>query len=233
MLPLLAVSWMWTKSMARSVMTWVMLALPTGIAWAVQHAGASQNPSFNPLWLVFAQLMTGLMLASGHWLQERDQGTWDTLRISAVPLGGLIAMQALLVSGLALGSEVLVFVVIHGDAPWSLPLFVAMLAGTIPATMLGVLIGVAGRSGRSGNMLATVVMLVLFLGTITVSGLTHYALLAILLHGLPSILAMSALNAGLAGHYAAFRISLGLSAWFLVMVALLTWTLRRRYLNGQ
>lgn len=229
---ILEVSWHWCKDILRNVMLWLMLALPTGIAWAVMHTGAPSAQPFSAIWLVFAQLMTGLMIASGHWLEEREQGTWQALRLSPVPIGWLLVAQAALITLLTMLSELLVFAVNHGATAWSAPLGLYMLLGAVLASALGVLIGVASRSGRSGSMLATEIMMVLFLGAVTAPGLAEYPALRTVLHWLPSVLSVSALSAGLAGGYPSMSYSIGLAAWLLAVLALLAWVLRRQYSVG-
>ncbi len=228
---LIAVSREWAHDLGRNVMMWLMVALPTGLAWAVLHTGPPMPLS--PVWLVFAQLMTGLLLASGHWLEEREQGTWAPLQLGAVAIGWLIAVQTLLVTVLALASEVLVFAVNHGALAWTLPLIVAMVGSGLPATLIGVAIGMASPSSRAGHMLATVVMLVLFLATLTAANFSRAPLLHALLHGLPSLLAATALHAGFAGHYAPPSADLGLLGWILGLGALVGWILRWTYVSGR
>jgi len=229
----LAISWQWTKEMAKNAMLWVMVALPTGIAWAVMHTGTGGAQPFAALWLVFAQLMTGLMLSSGHWLEEREQGTWQALRVSPVPVGWLLAAQAALISVVTFLSELLVFWVNHGASPWSGPLASYTVLGAVTATAIGVLIGVLSPSARAGSMLATVVMLVLFLGAITAPGLAGFPLLKDALRWLPSVLTLTALNAGLAGSYPPASTTAVLGLWLLLALACVHLALRREYRDGR
>lgn len=230
MVVIAAVSWQWSRDILKNVMLWLMLALPTGIAWAVLQTQGAQ--AFGAIWLVFAQLMVGVMVASGHWLEEREQGTWQALRLSPVPIGWLLAAQASLISLVTLASQLLVFAVDHGTARWSLPLVMFMLIGAVLASVLGVLIGIASRSARSGSMLATVAMLALFLGAIAAPGLVGHPTLYALLHWLPSVLSASALGAGLAGGYPPPSTSVGLGLWLLALLASLGMVLRRQYRDG-
>ncbi len=227
-----AISLQWGKDILRNVMLWLMLALPTGIAWAVMQAQGAASQEFGAIWLVFAQLMAGIMVASGHWLEEREQGTWQALRLSPVPIGWLLFAQGALITLLTLISELLVFWVNHGVDRWSSPLVVSMLFGAALASFLGVLIGIASRSARAGNMLATVVMMVLFLGAITAPGLSGYPALHAMLHWLPSILAAASLSAGLAGYYPPASTNLALALWLLAVIVSLGIILRRQYRLG-
>ncbi len=230
---MLAVVREWLRDMGKNSMLWVMVLLPAGLSWAVLHAGGSAEQPFSALWLVFAQLMTGLMLSSGHWLEEREQGTWQALRLSPVPVGWLLFAQAFLLSLVTLASELLVFLADRGSAPLTLPLALYALFGAALATAIGVLIGIGGRSARTGSMISTVVMLVLFLGAVTAPGLKSYTALHALLGWLPSVLSLSALDAGLAGSFAATQTNLALGLWFLVVMSATGFLLRRQYVEGR
>lgn len=230
---IVAVSWQWCKDILKNAMLWVMVALPTGIAWAVMHTGAPGSQQFSVIWLVFAQLMTGLMISSGHWLEEREQGTWQALRLSPVPIGWLLFTQAALVALVTLTSELLVFAANHGSAPLTLALGLYILFGAVLSTALGVLIGIGSPSARSGSMLSTVVMLVLFLGAVTAPGLRGFPTLHAVLGWLPSVLSISALSAGLAGGYARASTNVSLALWLLAVLLGVSLVLRKQYTDGR
>lgn len=230
---MLAVSRQWCKDLGKNAMLWLMVLLPAGLAWAVLHASGQGPQPFSSLWLVFAQLMTGLMLTSSHWLEEREQGTWQALRLSPLPVGWLLFTQGTLLSLLTLGGEALVFAVNRGTAPLTLPLAVYGLVGAAFATSLGVLIGVGSRSARSGSMLATVTMLVLFLGAVTAPGLNAMPALHRSLAWLPSVLSASALEGGLRAVWAPVTTDLALSLWLLAALAATGAVLRRQYRDGR
>ncbi len=229
---MLAVSRQWCRDMAKNAMLWVMVLLPAGLSWAVMHASSQGSQPFSTLWLVFAQLMTGLMLASGHWLEEREQGTWQALRLSPVPIGWLLFAQGGLLALVTLGAELLVFAVNRGATPLTLPLAVYGLFGAVLATALGLLIGIASRSARSGSMLSTIVMLVLFLGAVTAPGLKSLPALHGGLAWLPSVLSVQALDGSLQGVYAPLSVNVVLGLWLLAVLAATGLVLRRQYRDG-
>jgi hypothetical protein len=173
------------------------------------------------------------MTSSGHWLEEREQGTWQALRVNPVPVGWLLAAQAALITVLTLASELLVFWVNHGASPWSGPLASYTVLGAVTATAIGVLIGVLSPSARAGSMLATVVMLVLFLGAITAPGLAGLPPLRAALRWLPSTLSLTALGAGLGRSYPATSTTIGLASWLLLAVGGTSLALRRDYVDGR
>lgn len=223
-----AVSWRWCQDVLRSPVMWVMLVLPAGLSWTVLHAQPSGPQRLDGMWLVFAQVMTGLMFASSHWLEEREQGTWQRLRLSPVPVGWLLLAQCALAAVLTLGSELIVWGVNAAGTPLDGSLLAGMLAGAILATAIGTLIGVASPSARSGSMLGMVVMLVLFLATIAAPGLSGQPLLHALLGGLPSVLAARALASGPAPGLALA----GMGLWLVAVVGTLAAVLRRQYGKG-
>lgn len=222
----------WAKELLKNPTLWVMLVLPAAMAWVVGHAtGASAVLA--PLWLVFAQLMTGLMLASGHWLEERQQGTWQALRVSPVPIGWLLAAQAALVTVLTLLSELLVFALNRAGAPFTPAVLAFMLVGAVFATLLGVLIGVASPSARSGNLLATLAMLVLFLAAVAGQGVAGGTDLRPILGWLPSVLTLSAFGAAFSAALPSLAELLGLALWLVALVVALRLALRRQYADGR
>lgn len=223
----------WSKEIVKNPMFWLMLALPAAMAWIVGRSVGSGGQPFSPIWLVFAQLMTGLMLSSGHWLEERQQGTWQALRISPVPIGLLLFAQATIVTAATTISELLVFWLTHGSSPLTPELVLLVVVGAIVATQLGLLIGVGSGSARSGNMLAMVCMLVLYLAALAGPGLVSIPDLRTLVDWLPSLLMLTALNSTSGGAWPAASDALGLALWVLMLVLALAYALHRQYADGR
>jgi hypothetical protein len=223
----------WSKELAKNPMLWLMLALPAAMAWIVGRSVGGGGQPFSPIWLVFAQLMTGLMLSSGHWLEERQQGTWQALRTSPVPIGWLLFAQATVVTAATTVSELLVFWLNHGSSPLTPEVASVVVVGAILATLLGIVIGVGSASARSGNMLAMVSMFLLFLAALAGPGLAGMPGLKTLVDWLPSVLLLIAFGPAAGGVWPAASDALGLVAWVLALLLALAYALRRQYAEGR
>lgn len=212
---------------------WIMLVLPTGIFWAVHHtAPPSSRGWLLASWMLFAQVMTGLMIAASHWLEEREQGTWQALWVSPIPIGWLIGAQAAFATFLALISQAGILMVSLKTVYGSGTLGITALTGALLFTGIGVFIGIASPSQRSGSLLAAAVMVVFFLSALIWPGLGNPRGIHTLLGWTPGVLTVRALRAGLQGKSPTGAVMGGILGWAILIIALVIVWLHREYTRG-
>ncbi len=221
------------RDLVRNRALWVMLALPTGVFWTVARTGQSaRGPWFLSSWLLFAEVMTGLMITSSHWLEEREQGTWSFLRTTPVPVGWMLAAQVLFVGVLTLFSQMGVLGAQGRSVEPGGVLVLDMMAGGLLFATLGVVIALASPSARSGSLVAAGVMVVLFLTALIAPGLEREPGPAALVRWMPSVLMAHALARGVSGSLPAPPVTAGILGWGLLLVAISGALVRREYTRG-
>lgn len=157
------------KELARNPALWILVILPVIMSKIVIGIMASTAPTsvVLPTWLLFAQVMVGIMLAGPTLLEERYSKTLDALLVTPVGVHGVLSVKGLVVLVLSLVSQTGVLAVnLHGDSHLAL-LMPLMLFGAVLAIELGMIIGLGLSSPKNGSAVASAVMVILFLaGTV-------------------------------------------------------------------
>ena len=227
--------WVMERHMARDWLRnrtlWIMLLLPTGIFWAVLHTGTPPHRRwFVASWLLFAQVMTGLMIAASYWLEEREQGTWQALRVSSVSIGWLMGAQAVFVGLLAVVSQAGVLMVSGGH--WHGSLGLGMVLGGFVFTGFGLLIGITSPAQRTGSLIAAALMIVFFLSALIWPGLGENTGIHAWLSWSPAIVTVRVMRAGLQGSPLSWAMIGAMGGYGSLIIALLIRLLHREYHRG-
>ncbi len=115
------------------------------------------------MWIIFAQLMVGIMLSAPNITQERESKTIDALTCTPVKLSGIISSKVVAIFIMSLFSQILVFIVNIGFTDSLLYSLIPIAIGGLLFTLLGVIIGLKSKNSQSTTAISASVMVSLFL----------------------------------------------------------------------
>ncbi|MEK4058581.1 MULTISPECIES: ABC transporter permease [Paenibacillus] len=114
-------------------------------------------------WILFAQVMVGIMMTGPGLIEERESKTFDALLISPLGRGQIIVAKGLTVLLFSVLSQTVVFLLNQGFASELLLVFPYMLAGGILFVEVGMIIGLKIDSSKNGSAVSSAVMVIFFL----------------------------------------------------------------------
>ncbi len=114
-------------------------------------------------WILFAQVMIGIMMTGPGLIEERESKTFDALLISPLGRGQILVAKGLTVLLFSVFSQTVVFLLNQGFASELLSVFPYMLAGGILFVEVGMIIGLKLDSSKNGSAVSSAVMVVFFL----------------------------------------------------------------------
>lgn len=114
-------------------------------------------------WILFAQVMVGIMMTGPGLIEERESKTFDALLISPLGRGQILVAKGLTVLLFSVLSQTVVFLLNQGFASELLSVFPYMLAGGILFVEAGMIIGLKLDSSKNGSAVSSAVMVVFFL----------------------------------------------------------------------
>jgi ABC-2 type transport system permease protein len=144
-------------------------------------------------WVLFAQIMIGIMLVGPTLIEERESRTIDALLCSPLNYAQVIVGKTLPVVVLTLLSQVVVLLINGGLQDFQPLLVVPMLLGALIFIEVGVVIGMLVGSSSNGSAVSAVVFICLFLVTSFYQVLPGWAYDLVVL--LPSISIVEMINA--------------------------------------
>lgn len=158
------------KEIFRNPALWVLVILPVLMSKVVIQYMAGSGPisAVLPTWLLFAQVMVGIMITAPNLLEERSSKTIDALLVTPIGLRGVLGAKGLVVLVLSILSQGSVLAINHSVLGNSLGLIPLILIGPVLFVELGMIIGLTLSSPKNGSALASALMVLLFLaGTIS------------------------------------------------------------------
>lgn len=111
-------------------------------------------------WILFAQVMVGIMMTGPGLIEERESKTFDALLISPLGRGQIIVAKGLTVLLFSVLSQTVVFLLNQGFASELLLVFPYMLAGGILFVEVGMIIGLKIDSSKNGSAVSSAVMVI-------------------------------------------------------------------------
>ncbi|WP_029503060.1 ABC transporter permease [Lachnoclostridium phytofermentans] len=115
------------------------------------------------IWILFAQVMVGIMLTGPNLIEEREAKTIDALLCSPLSFGQIICAKGIAILILSMFSQICVYLINEGFQPELLLLLIPMFLGGILFILIGTVIGLKVKSSQSGSAVSAFVMVVLFL----------------------------------------------------------------------
>jgi ABC-2 type transport system permease protein len=114
-------------------------------------------------WLLFAQVMVGIMITGPGFIEERESKTFDALLISPLSRGQIIAAKAGSVLVFSLFSQLIVYGINQGLTMDLLLALLYMILGGIFFVEVGIIIGLKVSSSKNGSAISSAFMVVFFL----------------------------------------------------------------------
>lgn len=115
------------------------------------------------MWIIFAQVMVGIMLTAPNLLEERESKTFQALLCTPMSFNQIIFAKGCAIFILSMISQTVVVLINQGFSTDRLILFLPMILGAILFTSIGVIIGLKAKSTQSGTAISSVAMVTLFL----------------------------------------------------------------------
>lgn len=113
-------------------------------------------------WILFAEVMVGIMLTGPSLLEERESRTFDALLVSPLGRGQIILAKGATVLMFSLLAQCVVFLLNEGAHSGLLAALPYMLAGGIIFVEVGMVIGLKLSSAKNGAAVSSAAMIVFF-----------------------------------------------------------------------
>lgn len=143
----------------------VVIVLPIFMSKVVSAAMSKSNVDFLLLsvWILFAQVMVGIMLTGPNLIEEREGQTIDALLCSPLNFDQIVVAKGFTILLFSMLSQIFVFIINEGFNSIILILLVPMLIGGIIFVEIGVIIGFKINSSKNGSAVSSAIMVGLFL----------------------------------------------------------------------
>lgn len=153
------------KDILRNPATVILIILPIFMAKIIITVVDKGGLDFMLLsmWLLFAQVMVGIMISGPGLIEERESKTFDALLITPLSRGQIITAKAGAVLVFSLLSQLIVYVLNQGLTMDLLPSLLYMLLGGIIFVQVGIIIGLKVSSSKNGSAISSAFMVALFL----------------------------------------------------------------------
>ncbi|KTD86899.1 hypothetical protein UQ64_13840 [Paenibacillus etheri] len=205
------------KDILRNPATVILIILPILMAKIIITVVDKGGLDFMLLstWILFAQVMVGIMISGPGLIEERESKTFDALLITPLSRGQIITAKAGSVLVFSLLSQLIVYILNQGLTMDLLPSLLYMLLGGIIFVQVGVIIGLKVSSSKNGSAISSAFMVVFFLVASVYLALPEwtYPIFAVL----PSIEIVEALNSILNGEGILLVESLLLFLWIAIL----------------
>lgn len=153
------------KDILRNPATVILIVLPIFMAKIIITVVDKSGLDFMLLstWILFAQVMVGIMITGPGLIEERESKTYDALLISPLSRGQIITAKAGSVLVFSLFSQLIVYVLNQGLNIDLLSALIYMLLGGIIFVQVGIIIGLKVSSSKNGSAISSAFMVVFFL----------------------------------------------------------------------
>lgn len=143
----------------------VVILMPIFMSKVVTAAMSKSNVGFLLLsiWILFAQVMVGIMLTGPNLIEEREGKTIDALLCSPLDFRQILMAKGLTILIFSIFSQILVFTINEGLKLVILKLLLPMIVGGIIFVEIGAIIGFKISSSKNGSAVSAAVMVSLFL----------------------------------------------------------------------
>ena len=164
------------KDIFRNPALWVLAILPVLMSKVVIQymVGSAPISAVLPTWLLFAQVMVGIMISAPNLLEERSSKTIDALLVTPIGLRGVLVSKGLVVLLLSFLSQGLVIAINQPVKENSLVLIPLLVVGSALFIGVGMMIGLTLNSPKNGSALASSLMVLLFLAGTVSKALPHW-----------------------------------------------------------
>jgi len=114
-------------------------------------------------WILFAQVMVGIMLTGPNLIEEKEAKTIDALLTTPLNYAHVLIGKGLTVLIFSLISQLLVLLINNGSTENFFALLLSMIIGGIFFIEIGLIIGLHVKSSKTGTAISSVIFVVLYL----------------------------------------------------------------------
>jgi ABC-2 type transport system permease protein len=115
------------------------------------------------IWIVFAQVMVGIMLTGPNIIEEREGKTIDALLCTPLNFRQIVIAKGFTIFLFSVFSQLAVFLINRGLDIKLFSVLIPIIIGGILFIEIGVIIGFKVNSSKNGSAVASVIMIGLFL----------------------------------------------------------------------
>ncbi|WP_051652492.1 ABC transporter ATP-binding protein/permease [Clostridium algidicarnis] len=115
------------------------------------------------VWILFAQVMVGIMLTGPNIIEEREAKTIDALLCTPLTFREIMFSKGLAILILSMFSQINVYIINRGITSELFVLIIPMLIGGSLFILLGEIIGLKVGTSQEGSAVSSIVMVLLFL----------------------------------------------------------------------
>ena len=116
-----------------------------------------------PSWILFAQVMVGIMITAPNYIEEKEHKTLDALRITPLTLREVIMAKCTSILLFSIVSQLLVYIVNMGVDTQLLRILPVAVVGGIIFIQVGMIIGLTMNSSKTATALSSIFMVLFFL----------------------------------------------------------------------
>jgi ABC-2 type transport system permease protein len=153
------------KDLLKNPAIMVVILMPIFMSKVITAAMSKSDAGFLLLaiWILFAQVMVGIMLTGPNLIEEREGKTIDALLCSPLNFWHILTAKGLTILLFSILSQLFVFIVNEGFKAVILKLLLPMIVGGIIFVEIGAIIGFKISSSKNGSAVSAAVMVSLFL----------------------------------------------------------------------
>lgn len=206
-----------------------VIILPIFMSKVVTYAMKGIEAGFLLLcvWILFAEVMVGIMLTGPNLIEERESKTFDALLCTPLTYGKILVSKCVPILICSLFSQIMVFVVnegINGKLPSLLGI---MLLGGIVFVEIGAIIGLLIESSKTGSAISAMVMVALYLVVSVYPSLPKWTYSIFMI--LPSVEVVEVMNALINSQGILWKEVGLLSAWFVILTGAIFFIGKKKY----
>lgn len=143
----------------------VILILPVIMSKLVTSAmkSTSLDLFLISMWIIFAQLMIGIMLSAPNIMEERESKTIDALKCTPLTMNDIVISKVIAILILSILSQIFVYIINIGLVYQILYILPIMIIGGLLFILIGVVIGLTSKNSQNVSAISSAVMIILFL----------------------------------------------------------------------
>ncbi|WP_429375591.1 ABC transporter permease [Paenibacillus sp. DS2015] len=172
-------------------------------------------------WILFAQVMVGIMITGPNLIEERESKTMDALLVSPLSFRQILVAKSLAVLLFSLLSQVLVLLINDGLNSGLVLSLLYMVLGGVVFVQIGLIIGLKVNSSKTGSAISSALMIVFFLVPTLYLFLPDWSYIFVVI--IPSIEIVENLNSVLNVTGIMFTETLLLVLWIVILALWIRW----------
>lgn len=206
-----------------------VVILPILMSKVVTYAMHELNVGFLLLcvWILFSQVMVGIMLTGPNLIEERESKTFDALLCTPLSFGKIVVSKCVPILICSLFSQIMVFVINEGVDSKLVELFIPMVIGGIIFVEIGAVIGLLIESSKNGSAVSAMVMIALFLVVSVYPSLPQWTYSIFVF--LPSVEVVEIMNALINSQGVLWIESILLITWLVVLTGVVYLIGKKKY----